>query len=255
MTADDFDKSLNSTESWSGILKLRAKMSQQACGAVLEVAAGTGRNMEYYDWSTLFPKTPADILRRNTKKETRVTSYTAVDISSEMLEVADAKFRSAVPLDAAVTPCATVIRGTTEGQIAGSLDYSDGVVRLVRSDVQSFIPAPVDAKKYDTVIQTFGLCSVSSPESVLANIAAVTQLGTGKIILLEHGKASYGFVNRLLDQSAPQHFEKYGCWWNRDIEQIVRQATEKVPGLEIVKIQKPWFQLGTLYWIELRVNS
>ncbi|KAL1887586.1 hypothetical protein Cpir12675_006489 [Ceratocystis pirilliformis] len=255
MSAHDFDKSLDGTEAWSGITKLRAKMAGLATGNVLEVAVGTGRNVDYYDWGTLFPKTPADVLRRKAKRNCQLTSYTAVDISSDMLEVANEKLHEAVLLRDQPIPSIKVIRGDLDTEVAGCLEYANGAIRLVRSDIQSFVPRPLTANKYDTVLQTFGLCSVSSPQSLLANLASVTQPNSGKIILLEHGKASYHLVNTLLDRSAPQHFEKYGCWWNRDIEKIVTEAAAQIPGLEVVRIEKPWFQLGTLYWIELRVNS
>jgi hypothetical protein len=48
----------------------------------------------------------------------------------------------------------------------------------------------------------------------------------------------------------------YGCWWNRDIEAAVKEAEKTVPGLEVVTLKKPGlFQFGTLFLIELRVNS
>ena len=46
----------------------------------------------------------------------------------------------------------------------------------------------------------------------------------GKIVLLEHGRASWGFVNTVLDNGAAQHKDKWGCWWNRDILDIVQKV-------------------------------
>jgi methyltransferase OMS1 len=110
--------------------------------------------------------------------------------------------------------------------------------------------------KYDTIIQTFGLCSVADPEKLLVNMAAKLQPDTGRIILLEHGRGDREWMNKRLDKSAPEHFAKFGCWWNRDIEQLVREAAQKVPGLEVVKLERPlWFQWGTTLLIELRVNG
>ena len=82
------------------------------------------------------------------------------------------------------------------------------------------------------------------------------QPDTGRIILLEHGRGDREWMNKRLDKSAPEHFAKFGCWWNRDIEQLVREAAQKVPGLEVVKLERPlWFQWGTTLLIELRVNG
>ncbi|CAG9943717.1 unnamed protein product, partial [Clonostachys rosea f. rosea IK726] len=103
--------------------------------------------------------------------------------------------------------------------------------------------------------QTFGLCSVSDPVAVVSNLATAVKPGTGRIILLEHGKGWYGIVNGLLDRNAGQHFEKYGCWWNRDIQALVEEAARKTPGLEVVKVERPFLlQMGTLLWIELKMN-
>ena len=51
----------------------------------------------------------------------------------------------------------------------------------------------------------------------------------GKLVLLEHGRASWGFVNKILDNGAAQHKEKWGCWWNRDIAELVRQVRHGQP--------------------------
>jgi methyltransferase OMS1, mitochondrial len=110
--------------------------------------------------------------------------------------------------------------------------------------------------KYDTIIQTFGLCSVADPGRLLANMAAKVQPDTGRIILLEHGRGLWDWMNNRLDKSAPKHFQKFGCWWNRDIEKLVREAEQTVPGLEVVKLERPlWFQWGTTMMIELKVKS
>ncbi|KAL2187308.1 hypothetical protein L209DRAFT_742646 [Thermothelomyces heterothallicus CBS 203.75] len=112
------------------------------------------------------------------------------------------------------------------------------------------------ALKDDGDDKTFGLCSVADPAKLLANMAAKLQPDTGRIILLEHGRGVYDWINRRLDKSAPKHFRKFGCWWNRDIEKLVRDAAETIPGLEIVELDRPlWFQWGTTLLIELRLNS
>ena len=45
--------------------------------------------------------------------------------------------------------------------------------------------------------------------------------------------------------AAGAHFLKWGCWWNRDIEQIVRQA-----GLEIDSMSR--WHFGTTYLVVAR---
>lgn len=215
--------------------------------------------------------------------EGEVVSFTGVDVSGDVVGVARDRVREAVPGLKAVMGKRRVegmprfAGGGLEG--AGEegvvvVDALGGRVRLVLGDAVSGLPSPPalgvggpgsssspDVKaaaptKYDTIIQTFGLCSVADPERLLVNMAAKLQPDTGRIILLEHGRGDREWMNKRLDKSAPEHFAKYGCWWNRDIEQLVREAAQKVPGLEVVKLERPlWFQWGTTLLIELRVNG
>ncbi|ROW03655.1 hypothetical protein VPNG_07223 [Cytospora leucostoma] len=155
--------------------------------------------------------------------------------------------------------------GGGEGVLAANI--GSGRVRLFKSDAQSHLPPPPsilapDARNtmaaprhYDTVLQNFGLCSMEDPQKLLGEMARVVRPGSGRIYLLEHGRGWYDWINGLLDKFAPSHFERYGCWWNRDIEGIVRRAQEDIPGLEVVRVERPlWTQGGTMYWIELKVN-
>lgn len=57
----------------------------------------------------------------------------------------------------------------------------------------------------------------------LQQMAAVCK-PSGQIILLQHGKATWDWLNQRLDDEAPAHHLKWGCWWNRDILQIAEQV-------------------------------
>jgi methyltransferase OMS1 len=46
----------------------------------------------------------------------------------------------------------------------------------------------------------------------------------GKLLLLEHGKSSWSWLNSHMDERAAGHYKQYGCWYNRDILDIVRQV-------------------------------
>jgi methyltransferase OMS1 len=203
--------------------------------------------------------------------EGEVLSFTGVDVSGDMMGVARDRIREAVPglsrimrkrrLEA--MPRLGVDDVGAEG--VPVVEALDGRVRLVLGDAVRGLPGPPPLPavgssepptKYDTIIQTFGLCSVADPGTLLANMAAKLQPDSGRIILLEHGRGYYDWLNKRLDNSAPKHFQKFGCWWNRDIEQIVQEAAQKVPGLEVVELKRPlWFQFGTTLLIELRVKS
>ncbi|KAK4126984.1 hypothetical protein N657DRAFT_640867 [Parathielavia appendiculata] len=210
-------------------------------------------------------------LDRSGSLEGEVLSFTGVDVSGEMMGVARDRIRETVPglrrimRKRRLEPMPRLgVDQVGEGGMP-VVEALDGRVRLVIGDAVRGLPPPPPLPaagssdppaKYDTIIQTFGLCSVADPGTLLANMAAKLQPDTGRIILLEHGRGHYSWLNRRLDKSAPKHFQKYGCWWNRDIEQIVHEATEKVPGLEVVEVERPlWFQFGTTLLIELRVKT
>ncbi|KAJ4150635.1 hypothetical protein LMH87_011375 [Akanthomyces muscarius] len=266
--AEQFDKELNWPEFWMGITSLRRRLAEHARGDVLELAMGSGRNLEYYDWSPITnaleaakDETKAKKLRRSFKG---ITSFTGLDISVDMLDVARQKLTKTVPplKDAAPIVRASSMADHTGGQLA----FLDGRLRLVHSDAHHALPAArtfatpstttANNKKYDSIIQTFGLCSVSDPVAVLTNLASAVKPGTGRIVLLEHGRGFFGLVNGLLDRNAGKHFEKYGCWWNRDIEALVEEAARKTPGLTIVRVERPKvLQMGTLVWVELKVEE
>jgi methyltransferase OMS1, mitochondrial len=270
--ASKFDRSLDFPEWLTGITRLRQRLAKQADGHILEVAVGTGRNLGFYDWSGLdakesSPHTPSTKSSHRegvewkaqgaSENQPAILSLTAVDVSVDMLNVALTKLGEIVAKRDKAPPVVT--QPSNEGNEGGEVSYMSGKVRLLSKDAQLPLPPRIDSlgqgRTYDTVIQTFGLCSFSDPVSVLMNLASVVEPETGRIILLEHGRGTWDWVNTLLDRQALAHFQKYGCWWNRDIEAIVKQATTQVPGLEIVRLERPHLlQLGTVLYVELRVR-
>jgi methyltransferase OMS1 len=97
---------------------------------------------------------------------------------------------------------------------------------------------------YDTVLQTMSLCSTDEPVRLLQNLE-VSAKEDGQILLLEHGKSYFDWLNRLLDKTAPGHAKEHGCYWNKDIGKIVEDS-----GLEVVKIKR--YNFGTTWWVELK---
>mmetsp|Transcript_12318 Transcript_12318/g.33032 ORF Transcript_12318/g.33032 Transcript_12318/m.33032 type:complete len:110 (+) Transcript_12318:611-940(+) len=76
---------------------------------------------------------------------------------------------------------------------------------------------------FDTVVDTFGLCSFSDPVEALREMKRVVKPG-GKILLLEHGKSHYQWLTTFLNERADAHAERYGCYWNRDILALVEKS-------------------------------
>ncbi|KAH8665832.1 S-adenosyl-L-methionine-dependent methyltransferase [Tricladium varicosporioides] len=218
--ANSFDSEVEWTEKIMGIKKLRKKLAKEAHGNVLEISIGTGRNLDFYEFDF-----------RDRKDDGRVKSFTAVDKSEEMLEVAHEKFGKLYP---------------------GILG-----VRWVVADASkegAIPPPPKNAnentgnkigEKYDTIVQTMGLCSVGNPVALLKALGNIVKEEDGRILLLEHGRGRWQWLNNFLDRSAPGHAKDFGCWWNRDMAKIVEES-----GLDVVKFDT-WHG-GTTYWIELR---
>ncbi|KUJ20465.1 S-adenosyl-L-methionine-dependent methyltransferase [Mollisia scopiformis] len=224
--AQSFDSSVDATEYTMGIASLRRKLVSEAKGDVLEVSIGTGRNMEFYDWNF-----KGDTKRGKTK-EGKVRSLTAVDKSGEMLEIAHEKFCNMFP---GILGIRWVIADASElGKIPGPPKNANERSGSVE-------------RKYDTVIQTFGLCSVSDPVGLLRVLGDCVKEDEGRILLLEHGRGRWGWLNSILDKGAERHAKEFGCWWNRDMEDIVEKS-----GLEVVNIYSKWWHGGTTWWIELK---
>ena len=111
-------------------------------------------------------------------------------------------------------------------------------------DCTEKIPCP-QPEGFDTIIQTMGLCSTPEPEKLLRNLGEMTNPKGGQILLLEHGLGKYQWVNRIIENLAPAHADRYGCWWNKDVGEIVRRS-----GLEVVEEKR--FNFGTTWWFVLR---
>ena len=224
-TARAFDDDVEFTEWFGGINKLRKGLVQQAHGDVLEAAVGTGRNSKLYDM-----------------KSGRIKSLTALDQSKEMIEVAKAKWEES--------------------------HRKDEQCRFMTSSALDSLPSVSDVNDkqesggYDTIISTMSLCSIPGPSIFLRNLAShLSHEDTGvsrashsvqgsnknppsRILLLEHGRSYYAWVNKLLDRSASLHARQHGCWWNRDIGKIASDS-----GLEIVNMERK--HLGTTWVLEL----
>lgn len=64
----------------------------------------------------------------------------------------------------------------------------------------------------------------------------------GKVLLLEHGAASWPYVQQQLNLSLYGHVSKFGCYPNRDIQQLAKEA-----GLHISEERRKHF--GATYML------
>ena len=231
--AKTFDADVDWIESTMGYTSLRRKLASQAHGDVLEVSIGTGRNLAFYDWDFKGHNGVGKPDPRGYIKKGKVRSFTAVDKSGEMLEVAHEKFGKMFPgiLGVRWVVADAAERGKIPGPPRNANERSGNL-----------------EGGYDTVVQTMGLCSASDPVGLLRNLGDCVKEEEGRILLLEHGRGRWEWLNSVLDRSAEGHAKVFGCWWNRDMRDIVKES-----GLEVVKIENPkWWHGGTTWWIELK---
>ena len=101
---------------------------------------------------------------------------------------------------------------------------------------------------FTTIVQTMGICSTPKPAATLAHLATLADPKNGKILLLEHGRGYYGWINWILDKAAAKHADTHGCWFNRDVGRVLEES-----GLVIEKMERS--QFGTLWYVEARPSK
>ena len=263
----NFDDEVEMSEKVMFLRRKRERLCREARGHVLEVSAGTGRNMDLY---RLDPLAVAE--------DKKVKSLVLNDLSEIMLYQAQRKFE--------------VLQENVreERRFAGDVVFVVGDAsdrRLIRRPEGGF----------DTIIQTMGICSETNPvaflrrlgelcrqpgemstgvdqkiieeeaQKYLENVKKRKDYGAaepeqegleqealaaecggdlgGKILLLEHGRSYLEAINHYLDNGAKMHADHFGCWWNKDIEQVVKNS-----GLIVERKRR--YNFGTTYEYVLR---
>jgi methyltransferase OMS1, mitochondrial len=199
-----YDDRIGWDELFMGIQVMRRVLLRHARGDVLEVGAGTARNLPYYD-----PR--------------KVRRLVLTDSSPAMLQRAKDKV--------AANEEAAKKTGTTTRIVACQADAHT-------------LPLPDEA--FDTVVDTFGLCSYDDPVAVLKEMSRVCKKSDGKILLLEHGRSrSYQWITNHLDRNSETHAANWGCVWNRDLDDILAKS-----GLQVESIHT--WHFGTTYYVVCR---
>ncbi|THW89460.1 S-adenosyl-L-methionine-dependent methyltransferase [Aureobasidium pullulans] len=224
-TAGGFDAEVNFSEKVGGVIKARKEMSAMVKGNVLEVSCGTARNLGYYSFD-------------------KIKSLTLIDLSPQMVEEARKKWDILNPGKAAENVPIRFLQGDCIGDMP---EPPTGTQKDAKTGT-AFTPGL--NKGYDTIVQTMGLCSTAQPVELLKNLSKHLDHSNpdARILLLEHGRSYIGWMNKLLDMTAPQHADKHGCWWNRDIGQLIEDS-----GLEVVRERRK--QFGTVWIFELKPKT
>lgn len=149
-----------------------------------------------------------------------VKSLAFVDQSGAMVEIARKKWNSLHP---AYEHCSFLTQSATD-------------------------PLPASATPemgFTTIMQTMGICSTPAPAATLAHLGGLADPKNGRILLLEHGRSYYEWMNWILDKAAAKYADKHGCWFNRDVGRVLEES-----GLVIEKVERS--QFGTLWLVEAR---
>lgn len=263
----DFDDEVDWSEKLARLHNKRARLCAQAHGNVLEVSCGTGRNMRFYDLRPL--RMPKDL---------RIKSLVFNDQSEIMVYQAQKKYdalvQEAEPINRYRGPVQFVVGDggdrrvikRPEGgfdviiQTMGICSMSNPVEFLKRlgslarqpgekssaaetgADTAAAATTAAATVKANTT-RDFG-ASADETDDTPTTIPVPMDQG-GKILLLEHGRSKLGFVNDYLDEIAKEHADRYGCWWNKDIEKVVDAS-----GLVVESMTRSAF--GTVYEYVLR---
>jgi len=239
--APSYDSAVDLGERLMRLGKRRKELVQMAHGDVLEVSCGTGRNMKYYQ---LGERRGVD--GKGKAKVHGCRSLTFVDLSPDMIDIAQKKFEALYPNFRKVTFVAQNAREVVPSfYLKGKSTPARPITLPSASNTVSWTTSQ---PYFDTVLETMGLCSTPDPVGLLRHLEMITEPERGQILLLEHGRSHYIWLNNILDNLAAAHADRYGCWWNRDIGRIVEES-----GLEIIEIKR--WHLGTTWRVILRPNS
>jgi len=311
-----YDDTVGSEERWMLYGLLRSSLLSDVKGDVLEIGAGTGRNLPHYRWPGVSSLTLVDasaaMLRRAEAKfydEERV-GYRHPHVKARFC-VGDAEDLVAGPGEAPRAPplprvaAAAAVPAAPARAAAGAAAEDGGggaFAQLWRTPAakqeheEQQQPPPLAPRppppalsaaashpqrqqkqqrqpppppppppppaaaaaaaapgakfapgSFDVVVDTFGLCSVEDPVRALEQAARLVKPGTGRVLLLEHGRASAlwsWLLDERMDAAAARHKTKWGCWFNRDVAAAVRAS-----GMRVVT-ERRW-HFGTTYVYEL----
>ncbi|KAF9958667.1 Methyltransferase-like protein 7B [Mortierella alpina] len=253
--APGYDSEVGTYEYLLGIQRRRKRLLKLAQGRVLEIASGTGRNVDYYtkgccdeivfsDFSegmmeVLKQKVAASDLGKRYDNQKRRQQQLELERIARSKQVSEKQERDPSHEDAVAVPrteeALSQERSTTMTQPTQVVETE------IRFRTLNAAAIPYPDQSFDTVVDTFGLCSFEDPVQVLKEMKRVLRVG-GKLLLLEHGNSHWGFMKDMQAKHLDRHVHKYGCYWNREIEELVAKA-----GLKVVEQERS--QLGTVYYI------
>jgi len=145
----------------------------------------------------------------------KAATVTALDVSSEMIEEARRRRR----------------------QLGAD-------IRLLVGDAEEL---PFPEAGFDTVITAFSSCTFPDYAAAFREMVRVTKPG-GRVLLLEHGRSSVGWIARRQDRNIERVYERSACRNNRDVSADLAEAGLE-PATNVVS------HLGMMNRITLEVSA
>ncbi|KAG0249715.1 hypothetical protein BG011_009004 [Mortierella polycephala] len=237
--APGYDKEVGMHEYILGIQRRRKRLLKQAQGRVLEIASGTGRNVDYYTKGCCdeivfsdFSEGMMEVLKKKVAESDLGKRYDYQIRRKQQLELERIAHSKQSQLQ----------HGQQGERTQDPEPTGEKVIETeIRFKTMNAAAIPYPDQSFDTVVDTFGLCSFENPVQVLTEMKRVLRPG-GKLLLLEHGNSNWQFMKDLQAKQLDRHVHKYGCYWNREIEELVQEA-----GLRVVEQERS--QLGTVYFL------
>ncbi|MFH0882861.1 MAG: methyltransferase domain-containing protein, partial [bacterium] len=112
-------------------------------------------------------------------------------------------------------------------------------VRFYLADTQKL---PFADHSFATVVSSQTLCTTPDPVTALREMARVCR-PEGRILVIEHGPSTVGWIDRWIERREEYHTEKLACHSHRDHAALVREA-----GLNILNLERRRF--GIFFLIE-----
>lgn len=143
-----------------------------------------------------------------------IDSITFLDSSENMVNITQKKFREKYP---------------KFNKAAFVVGKAEDLVKL----------ADNNAVKYDTIVEAFGLCAHEDPVQALKNMSSLLKPG-GRMVLLEHGRSTWDFINNHLDFRSEKRMKTWACRWNLDIGELIDDAGLDITYEKRVHLGSTW---------------
>ena len=134
----------------------------------------------------------------------------------------------------------------TEGVPAVERRIAEASFPVTRTALRADGGLPFDAGRFDCVVTTWTLCSISDAPAALAEMRRVLRPG-GRYVFVEHGRAERESTARWQDRLNPLWRRIMdGCNINRQIDQIVESSGFALTSLDRFRGPGPGF-VGPMY--------